>query len=53
MSGLVKRSDNAAQILGVDPRQPLTAAQFLARIHPDDLACFEAHNNRDSTRPPR
>jgi hypothetical protein len=31
MSDLVKRSDNAAQILGFDPRQPLTAAQFLAR----------------------
>ena len=52
MSGLVKRSDNAAQILGVDPRQPLTAAQFLARIHPDDLACFEARNNRDSVDSP-
>jgi MASE1 len=48
MSGLVKRSDNAAQIMGFDPRQPLTAAQFLARIHPDDLARFEAHNSRVS-----
>jgi PAS domain S-box-containing protein len=46
VSGLVKRSDNAAQIMGFDPQQPLTAAQFLARIHPDDLARFEAHNNR-------
>jgi PAS domain S-box-containing protein len=46
VSGLVKRSDNAAQIMGFDPRQQLTAAQFQARIHPDDLARFEAHNNR-------
>jgi PAS domain S-box-containing protein len=48
VSGLVKRSENAAQIMGFDPRQPLTAAQFLARIHPDDHARFEAHNNRAS-----
>jgi integral membrane sensor domain MASE1 len=54
MSGLVKRSDNAAQILGLGPQQTLTAAQFLARIHPDDIARFKAHNNRPaSTVPPR
>jgi PAS domain S-box-containing protein len=52
VSGLVKRSDNAAQIMGFDPRQPLSAAQFLARIHPDDLAGFKAHNNRDSVDSP-
>ncbi len=48
VSGLVKRSDNAAQIMGFDPLRPLTAAQFRARIHPDDLAGFEAHDGRDS-----
>jgi PAS domain S-box-containing protein len=48
VSGLVKRSGNAAQILGLGPQQTLTAAQFLARIHPDDLASFKAHNNRAS-----
>ncbi len=46
VSGLVKHSDNAAQIMGFDPRQPLTAAELHARIHPDDLARFEAHHNR-------
>ena len=41
-SGLSQRSENAAQILGFGPQQPFTAAQFLARIHPDDRACFKA-----------
>ena len=41
-SGLSERSENAAQILGFDPQQPFTAAQFLARVHPDDRACFKA-----------
>jgi PAS domain S-box-containing protein len=41
-SGLSQRSENAAQILGFGPRQSLTAAQFLARVHPDDRACFKA-----------
>jgi PAS domain S-box-containing protein len=42
-SGLSQRSGNAAEILGFDPRQTFTAAQFLARIHPDDRARFKAH----------
>jgi PAS domain S-box-containing protein len=41
-SGLSQRSENAAQILGFGPQQPFTAAKFLARIHPDDRACFKA-----------
>src|SRR5258708_357032 len=41
-SGLSQRSENAAQILGFGPQQPFTAAQFLARVHPDDRACFKA-----------
>ncbi len=45
-SGLVQRSDNAAQILGLGPQQTLTAAQFLEQIHADDLARFNAHNRR-------
>ena len=44
--GLVQRSGNAAQILGLGPQQTLTAAQFLARIHPDDRASFQAHHRR-------
>jgi PAS domain S-box-containing protein len=45
-SGLVRRSDNATQILGLGPQQTLTAAQFLAQIHPDDRARFKAHHRR-------
>src|SRR5262249_25828418 len=52
LSGLVKRSDNAAQIMGFDPGQPMTAAQSHARIQGDDLARFEAHNSRDSVDSP-
>jgi PAS domain S-box-containing protein len=44
--GPVQRSENAAQILGLGPQQTLTAAQFLARIHPDDRTRFTAHNHR-------
>jgi PAS domain S-box-containing protein len=40
--GSSQRSENAAQILGFDPQLPLTAAQFLARVHPDDRARFKA-----------
>ena len=47
-NGLVQRSENGAQILGLAPQQTLTAAQFLAGIHPDDLARFRAHNERDN-----
>ncbi len=52
ISGVARRSDNAAQILGLGPEQTLTATQFLARIHPDDLARFKAHNNRPSVDSP-
>jgi PAS domain S-box-containing protein len=41
-TGLSRRSQNAAQILGFDPQQPFTANQFLARVHPDDRARFKA-----------
>jgi PAS domain S-box-containing protein len=43
---LAQRSENAAEILGLGPQQTLTAAQFLARIHPDDLARFKEHHRR-------
>ncbi len=45
-SGLVRRSENATQILGLGPLQTLTAAKFLAEIHPDDGARFKAHHRR-------
>jgi PAS domain S-box-containing protein len=41
-SGRLRRSKSAAQVLGFDPRQTLTAGQFLAQIHPDDRAHFKA-----------
>ena len=36
------RSDNAAQILGLDPNKPFSAAGFLERVHPDDRADFKS-----------
>ena len=39
---LVRRSDNAASILGIDPQQALNGKSFLARIHPDDLVRLKA-----------
>jgi two-component sensor histidine kinase/integral membrane sensor domain MASE1 len=41
-TGLSQRSANAAQILGFNSQQPPTAAQFLARVHPDDRTRFKA-----------
>jgi PAS domain S-box-containing protein len=35
-TGSSQRSVNAAQILGFDPRQDLTASDFLSRVHPHD-----------------
>jgi PAS domain S-box-containing protein len=46
LSGQVRRSENAAQILGFDPQQTFTTAQFLAQIHPEDLAQFKEHHQR-------
>src|SRR6266436_2215865 len=40
-SGMSRRSENAAQILGFE-QQPFSAAQFLARVHPDDRARLKA-----------
>jgi PAS domain S-box-containing protein len=45
-SGLAQRSENAGHILGIDPQQTLTVAQFLAQIHPDDRALFKSHHRR-------
>jgi PAS domain S-box-containing protein len=39
---LVKRSNRAASILGIDPQQALNGKSFLARIHPDDLVRLKA-----------
>jgi PAS domain S-box-containing protein len=44
--GEIHCSENAAQILGLDSRQVFTSTQFVKRIHPDDLAQFEAHRRR-------
>ena len=42
-TGSSHRSENAANILGYDRQATLTAARFLAIIHPDDRAHFKAH----------
>jgi PAS domain-containing protein len=34
---LVQRSNNTAQVLGLDPQQTLSGASFCSRVHPDDL----------------
>jgi PAS domain S-box-containing protein len=39
-TGSARRSENAAQILGADPHQDMTAAEFLARVHPEDRGRF-------------
>lgn len=36
-----QRSENAAQILGIDPQRPFTSADFLACVHPDDRARYQ------------
>ena len=35
-SGHSQRSENAAQILGLDPRHATSGESFIDRIHPDD-----------------
>src|SRR5262249_46627414 len=37
-----QRSDNAAQILGFDPKQTFSSSAFLERVHPDDREHFKA-----------
>jgi PAS domain S-box-containing protein len=37
-----QRSDNAAQVLGLDQQQPATGASFFGRINPDDRAHYIA-----------
>jgi len=41
-TGSSQRSANAAQILGLEPEQSLTASAFLMRIHVDDRERFKA-----------
>jgi PAS domain S-box-containing protein len=45
-SGWAQRSDDATQILGLNPRQAPTVPQFFAQIHPDDRARFRAYHRR-------
>src|SRR5262249_9755190 len=40
-TGMTRRSENAGQMLGFDPRNPPSATEFLARMHPDDLARYK------------
>ena len=41
-SGLSRRSGNAAEILGFDPKEPFGAARFLERVHAEDRLRFKA-----------
>jgi PAS domain S-box-containing protein len=41
-SGVSRRSQNSAQILGFDPQQAISASAFLLHVHPDDRARFKA-----------
>jgi PAS domain S-box-containing protein len=41
-ASLSRRSENAAQILGLHPQQSPSAAHFLAGVHPDDRARFRS-----------
>src|SRR5262245_37352594 len=36
-TGMTQRSENAAQMLGFDPKNPPSATEFLARMRPGDL----------------
>ena len=40
-TGSARHSENAAQILGTDPQREMTAAEFLARVHPEDRGRFK------------
>ena len=42
-TGGARRSNNAAQILGFNPREDFPASRFLQHVHPDDRAQFKAH----------
>jgi len=39
-TGMTRRSENAALMLGFDPKNPPSATEFLARMRPDDLARY-------------
>src|SRR5215510_5232004 len=41
-TGHSQRSENAAQILGYDPKEAYTATHFLERIHPGDRQDYQA-----------
>jgi PAS domain S-box-containing protein len=42
LTGLSRHSENALQILGLDPQQMFAANRFLERVHPEDRARFKA-----------
>jgi PAS domain S-box-containing protein len=41
-TGSARHSENAAQILGLDPQKDMTAAEFISRVHPEDRARFKS-----------
>jgi PAS domain S-box-containing protein len=44
-TGLSQRSENAQQILGLQPQEATHGKDFLARVHPENRACFTAQIN--------
>jgi PAS domain S-box-containing protein len=40
-TGLCQRSQNAARVLGFDPKNPPLGSEFVAQMHPDDRARYE------------
>jgi len=41
LTGWARRSENAAQILGLDAAEDMTADEFMSRVHPEDRARFK------------
>jgi PAS domain S-box-containing protein len=40
-TGLCQRSQNAARVLGFDPKNPPLGSEFVAQMHPDDRVRYE------------
>jgi PAS domain S-box-containing protein len=43
--GLIRLSQNATEILGLDPKQSLSSAEWVRQIHPDDRSSVTARLN--------
>ena len=50
--GTSQRSENATQILGLEPNRPFLSAAFLERVHPDDQERYRAYLHDVSSEKP-